>query len=152
PAEGGIRCTAAPSWEFSQSCAACGMGPGLRWGGWCWSGVDQRAAALAQRTECLVRRRAGDELVQIPLLLALGRGFYLEQVARVQLASVHADAALAETVVVGRHRFHSLDYRAAVRLGRRNAQVGDRLQVMQRRRVVAGMEHVRPVARCFRTN
>ena len=94
------------------------------------------------RPEGLVGRDRGADLVVVARALRLGRLLHLEQVGRVDLAAVGADRALAEQRVVGRHRLHLRDDLGAV--------VGlgglDRLQVVQHRRVHAGLHHRRVLA------
>src|SRR5690606_29606025 len=60
----------------------------------------QRALALAHRPEGLVGGHRRERLEVVPLLLRLRRRLHLEQVHRVQLSSVLANAALAEQRIV----------------------------------------------------
>src|ERR1700722_18830161 len=50
----------------------------------------QRAAALVERTERLVARHGGDQLVEIPLTLGLLRLLHLEQIHVMDHAAVDA--------------------------------------------------------------
>src|SRR5688572_12051210 len=87
--------------------------------------LDERAASLGQRTERLLRGDRRADLVVVPRTLRLRRLLHLDEISRVDLASVGADRALAEQRVVGRLRFHVRDdLRAVVALQRL-----DRLQV-----------------------
>src|SRR5882672_7043071 len=75
---------------------------------------DQRAVAFAHRAERLLRRDGRDHLVVVPVALRFLGRFHLQQIHRVELASVLADATLAEERVVGRHGLHRRDHRLAV--------------------------------------
>ncbi len=92
-------------------------------------------------------RRGGDQLVVVPRAMALRRAFHLEQIGREHAPPVFPDRAVAEGVVIGRHRLHAGDGGLAVRLGRGHPEVGDGLQVVQRRTVAAGMVHAGQVVR-----
>src|ERR1700724_3529645 len=54
---------------------------------------DQRAAALVERTEGFVAGDGGDQLVEVPFVLGLGRLLHLEQIHVVDHATVDADLA-----------------------------------------------------------
>src|SRR5262245_13562030 len=68
--------------------------------------LDERALAFIERAERLIRGDRGAELVVVPRTLALLRFLHLEQIHVMDLAPVLADAALAEQLVVRRHRLH----------------------------------------------
>src|SRR5262245_30381807 len=100
--------------------------------------ADQRAAALVHRTERLVRRDGGTQLVEVPRALRLVRLLHLEEIHRMDLAAVGADFALAEQLVVGRHGLHLGDHCLAVGVA---LQLGDGLEIVQHRRIDAGVDH-----------
>ena len=102
-----------------------------------------RGQALGQRPEGLLARGGGDQLVQVPGIAGFGRRLDLEQVGRVDRAAIGADGAGAEGVVVARHRLHPVHRLDAAGLGRRDAHIGHRLQVVQHRAVAAGRHHGR---------
>src|SRR5687768_1985279 len=72
------------------------------------------ATAVFFRPKGLVGRDGGADLVVVPRVLGLGRLLHLDEVRVVQLASVGADAPLAEERVVGRRVFHLGDHLGAV--------------------------------------
>ena len=55
------------------------------------------------------------------------------------LAAIRANAALPKGVIIRWHRLHACNRRCAISLGGRHAHIGDRLQVMQRAGIGAGM-------------
>src|SRR5258706_7153610 len=55
--------------------------------------LDERAAALVERTERLVAGHGGEQLVEIPFILGLFRLLHLEQIHVVDHAAVDADLA-----------------------------------------------------------
>jgi hypothetical protein len=114
------------------------------------SRLDERTVAFGQRAVGLVARRGGQQLVVVPRTFALGWLLHLEQIGRGEVAAIFADGGLAEAVVLDRHCLHARDGRSAVLLGLGRAHRGDRLQVVQRRRVTAGMVHVGQVVRRLR--
>src|SRR4029079_3806651 len=88
----------------------------------------QRAAAVLERAERLVGRDRREDLVIVPRRLRLRRCLHLDQVARMYLAAVAANRALAEQRVVGRHLFHLRDDLRAVGIA---LERFDRLEVMK---------------------
>src|SRR3954449_3605959 len=80
--------------------------------------LHQRAAALVQRTEGLVARHGGEQLVKVPLTLGLRRLLHLEQVHVMHHAAVDADLAVLGEEVVDRGGAHLLhDLRCLVSAG-----------------------------------
>src|ERR1700722_1149262 len=108
------------------------------------SRLDHWAGAFRQRTECLVGGRGADQFVEIPLALAFGGLFYLEQIDRMDLAPVLADLAGAETVVAGRHRLHARARGPPSGLRRVRPHVLHCLQVVQRAGIIPRLRHVLP--------
>src|SRR4029453_7387475 len=76
--------------------------------------LHHRTVALIDGTERLARRNRRAQLVQVPWPLRLGRLLHLEEVHRVKLAAVLADAAFAEQGIVGGQRLHLRDHLGAV--------------------------------------
>src|SRR6266446_8762490 len=75
---------------------------------------DQRALALVEGPEGLIRGHFLHQLVVVPGPLRFRRLLHLVEVHRVQLAPVLADAALPEDRVVGGRLLHLLDDGPAV--------------------------------------
>src|SRR5207248_10582972 len=64
---------------------------------------DQRAIALVQGAERLLRRNAGEDLEIVPVALRLLGRFHLQEIHRVDLAAVLADSSFAEQrIKIGR--------------------------------------------------
>src|SRR5689334_11300577 len=59
--------------------------PTTRWRG---SAAHQRAASVLERTERLVRRNGGAQVIEVARMLRLGGLFHLEQIGRVNDAAV----------------------------------------------------------------
>src|SRR5882672_3353356 len=76
--------------------------------------LHQGAAALFLGTERLIRRNRGADLVVVPGVLRLRRLLHLEQIRRVDLAPVLADAALAEQRIAGGDLLNLLDHLRAI--------------------------------------
>src|SRR5262249_14341394 len=87
---------------------------GFVWGIWTKSPAYQRAVAVLERTEGLVGRNGGAQLVEVARIFRLRRLLHLEQVGRVQLAAVGADRARAEQRIIGRQPLHLGDHGGAV--------------------------------------
>src|SRR5665213_668089 len=81
---------------------------------WPNASLDERTASFAHRTERLVGGNRREHLVVVPRRLRFRRLLHLDQVCRMQRASVDADRALAEQRVVGRHLLHLVDDRNTV--------------------------------------
>src|ERR1700744_833574 len=102
----------------------------------------ERPLPFRQRAEGFFGGNGRDQLVDVAARFALFRLFYLEEIGWMDLASVDADAALAESVVVGRRRLHGLDHRTARGLGLFDPQRFGAFEIMQRRGIVARLAHV----------
>src|SRR4051812_2723526 len=99
--------------------------------------LHQRAAALVQRTEGLVARHGGEQLVKVPLTFGLRRLLHLEQVHVMHHAAVDADLTVLGEEVVDRSGAHLLhDLRCLV-----SADGLDRLQIMHGGRIETGLDH-----------
>src|SRR5882724_272182 len=79
---------------------------GARWLAMTASMRHQRATALVERTESLVARHRGDQLVEIPLILGFRWLLDLEQIHVVDHAAVDADLAVFGEEVVDRSGAH----------------------------------------------
>src|SRR5437660_6923081 len=73
---------------------------------WTDASLHQRALAILQRAERLIGRDRRAHLVIVPGSLRLRRLFHLDQVRRMDLAAVGADAAFAEQRIIGGHLLH----------------------------------------------
>src|ERR1019366_933415 len=102
--------------------------------------AHQRAVAFLERPEGLVRRNGSAGLIEVAGIFRLFRLLYLEQIGRVNDATIGADRALAEQRIIGRHLFHLRHHGLAVG---RTLDRGDRLQVVQDAGIDAGMVHGR---------
>src|SRR3954451_11696457 len=91
------------------------------------SGTAQSATALGQGPEGLLAGRRLQELVVVPRAAGFARCLDLEQIGRVQLASVGADGAGAEGIVLGRHGLHAGHRLGSGRLHGGDAHLLDRL-------------------------
>src|SRR6516225_6033733 len=95
---------------------------------------DQRTIVLIERPPGLLGGNGGELLVIVPGTLALFGLLHLEQVHRMDLASVDAHAALAHQLVVGRQLLHFGDDGASIAV---TAERLDGAQVMDDRGVDA---------------
>src|SRR5690606_7615066 len=98
------------------------------------------APPLIQRTEGLLRRDRPNELVVIPRSLGFRRLLDLEEVHVVHLATVDADATLADERIVGRHFLHLCVDLVA---GLIRSECVDSLEVMHDARIEARLRHRR---------
>src|SRR4029453_3736246 len=107
--------------------------------------LDELASTLIKGAESLLSGDGRPDLVVVPWILRLRRLLDLDQIRRVNLAPVRANSSLAEERIVGRHLLHlGDDLGAVVALERL-----DGLQIVERPRVDAGVDHRRmdlPVA------
>ncbi len=92
------------------------------------SAAHQRAAAVLERTERLVRRDRGAHVVEVARDTSIPPASSPRTDRLVHLAAVGADRALAEQRIVGRHLLHLGDHRLAVG---RALQRRHRLEVVQ---------------------
>src|SRR5450759_2793367 len=102
--------------------------------------AHQRAVAFLERPEGLFRRNGSAGLIEVAGIFRLFRLLYLEQIGRVDDATIGADRALAEQRIIGRHLFHLRYHGLAVG---RTLERGERLQVVQDAGIDAGMVHGR---------
>src|SRR6266571_2361115 len=81
---------------------------------WTDASFHERALAILQRAEGLIRGDRRADLVIVPGTFRLGGLFRLEQICRMDLAAVGANHALAEQRIIGRHLLHLGDDLGAV--------------------------------------
>src|SRR6185503_6042444 len=67
---------------------------------------DEWAAIFGERTERFLGGRGREKLVHVPFAFAFGWFLHLEQIHRMDLAPIFADAAGSETIVIRRHLLH----------------------------------------------
>src|SRR5579883_1715969 len=103
------------------------------------SALDQRALAVLERTEGLVARHGGEQLVDVVLALRLGGRLDLEQVHVADDAAVLAQLAVLGHDVVDRHLAHLRHHR----LGVVGAGGLHGLEIVQGGTVDAGGQHAR---------
>src|SRR5215472_5005152 len=78
------------------------------------SAMDHRALAILHWSERLVGRDGGKQLIIITWILRFFRLLHLEEIGRMNLATVGTNVAFAEERIVSRHLLHLGDHRPAV--------------------------------------
>jgi hypothetical protein len=105
------------------------------------SGPNQRATTITERTKSVGGICGLQQFVVVKRTTALFRLLYLEKIGRVQFPTICTDSAGTEGIIICRHRLHAGNRLRATGLGGPNAYFSYRLEVVQNRRVLAGLDH-----------